>query len=326
MPARGGRQSLGRVPDLAIASGRGILYGGGSAVTALRCRRPGRPYNLGGISPEAVSLFQWKVAVSDYLEVCENAVRRAGAVLLNQIGRAQVRLKGPADFVTDADIAAQEAIRQTVLGAFPDHALVSEEDGPGQAASAPAGPYRWIADPLDGTTNFVHQVPFFSVSLALERSGQLLVGAVYDPSADECFTAAAGKGAFRNGSPIRASQVGSLGDALASAGFPVVVHPESADLRMFLEAVGVCQSLRRTGSAALNLAYVAAGRFDAAWSFSTKIWDVAAGALLIREAGGVVVASDGRSSPLKDGTYLAAATPQLHAELVELARRAGVSA
>jgi myo-inositol-1(or 4)-monophosphatase len=260
--------------------------------------------------------------VAGFLEVCETAVRRAGKVLLDRIGRVKVRFKGPSDLVTEADIAAQEAIRQTVLAAFPDHSLVGEEDGPDSAAPVPTSPYRWIADPLDGTTNFVHQVPFFGVSLALEQSGQLLVGAIYHPSADECFTAAVGQGAMRNGSPIRTSRVGTLRDALVSAGFPTVVGPACPDLRMFLAAVGVCQSLRRTGSAALNLAYVAAGRFDAAWSFSTKIWDVAAGALLIREAGGVIVSCDGQGSPLKDGTYLAAATPPLHAELVDLARRA----
>jgi len=260
--------------------------------------------------------------VADFLEICETAVRRAGKVLLDRIGRVKVRFKGPSDLVTEADIAAQEVIRQTVLGAFPYHSLVGEEDGPAPFAPVPASPYRWIADPLDGTTNFVHQVPFFSVSLALEHSGQLLVGAIYDPSADECFTAAVGKGALRNGSPIRTSQVATLRDALACAGFPAVVEATSPDLKVFLAAMGVCQSLRRTGSAALNLAYLAAGRFDLAWSFSTKIWDVAAGALLIREAGGAIVSTDGRSSPLKDGTYLAAATPQLHAELTELARRA----
>jgi myo-inositol-1(or 4)-monophosphatase len=122
---------------------------------------------------------------------------------------------------------------------------------------------------------------------------------------------------------METSQVTTLGNALASVGFPNVVEKGSPDLKMFLAALEVCQALRRTGSAALNLAYLAAGRFDAAWSFSTKVWDVAAGTLLIREAGGVIVSRDGVGSPLDDGTYLAAANPGLHAELVELARRAG---
>ena len=164
-----------------------------------------------------------------------------------------------------------------MLGAFPDHVLLAEEDGTPGSRPISGNRYRWIADPLDGTTNFVHQVPFFSVSLALEHNGQLLVGAVYDPSADECFTAVAGTRGQRNGRPIRTSQVKTLADALVSAGFPNVVAEDAPDLKMFLAALRVCQALRRTGSAALNLAYVAAGRFDAAWSSSTKVWDVAAG-------------------------------------------------
>jgi myo-inositol-1(or 4)-monophosphatase len=265
----------------------------------------------------------------DFLDIWEKAVRRAGDLLRDRMGKVTVRLKGRADLVTEADLAAQEVIRQTVLGAFPDHVLLGEEDAaPGTggrpaAGRAAADQYRWIADPLDGTTNFVHQLPFFSVSLALEHNGQLLVGAVYDPSADECFTAAAGCGAMRNGAPIHTSRVTTLGDALVSAGFPNVVTDDTPDLKMFLAAMRVCQGFRRTGSAALNLAYVAGGRFDAAWSFSTKVWDVAAGVLLIREAGGVIVSTSGVGSPLEDGTYLAAANPELHAELIELACTAG---
>jgi myo-inositol-1(or 4)-monophosphatase len=258
----------------------------------------------------------------DFLDTCEKAVRCAGDLLRDRMGKVKVRLKGRADLVTEADLAAQEVIRQTVLGAFPDHLLLGEEDATPESGRIVGNEYRWIADPLDGTTNYVHQVPFFSVSLALEHNGQLLVGAVYDPSADECFAAAAGCGAMRNGVPIRTSRVKTLGDALVSAGFPNVVAEDAPDLKMFLAGLRVCQALRRTGSAALNLAYVAAGRFDAAWSFSTKVWDVAAGSLLIREAGGVIVSSKGVGSPL-DGTYLAAANPELHAELVELAHRAG---
>jgi myo-inositol-1(or 4)-monophosphatase len=212
----------------------------------------------------------------DFLDVCEKAVRLAGDLLLDRLGKVAVRLKGRADLVTEADVAAQEVIRQTVLGAFPDHVLLGEEDAAPQAVPASGDCYRWIVDPLDGTTNFVHQVPFFSVSLALEHNGELLVGAVYDPSADECFTAAAGRGATRNGQSIRTSQVKTLGDALVCAGFPAVVEEDAPDLKLFLAALGICQALRRTGSAALNLAYVAAGRFDAAWSLSTKVWDAAA--------------------------------------------------
>ncbi len=262
--------------------------------------------------------------MASYIEVCERAVRCAGAVLLEHLGKVTVRQKGPADLVTEADLAAQETIRRTIAEAFPDHCLIGEEDPPGKAAEAPCSPYRWITDPLDGTTNYVHQVPFFSVSLALEHDGKLLVGAVYDPSADECFTAAAGEGAYRNGTRVRASSVLTLADALVAAGFPAAVHPDSPDLRLFNAAVLACQSVRRTGSAALNLAYLAAGRFDASWSYTTKIWDVAAGALLIREAGGLITTTSGADLPWSEGRYLAAANPPLHAELMAVIARSGL--
>ncbi|MGQ9576100.1 MAG: inositol monophosphatase family protein [Thermoguttaceae bacterium] len=260
--------------------------------------------------------------MSEYLEVCELAVRRAGALLLDRMGRVEVWQKGPADLVTDADLAAQQVIWQTICEAFPDHVLLAEEDAPPAGHQVSAGAFRWIADPLDGTTNYVHGVPCFSVSLALEHQGRLLVAAVYDPWAEECFTASAGRGAFCNKTRLRTSRVSVMKDALVTGGLPAVVGPDSPDLKMFNAVVQACQSIRRMGSAALNLAYVAAGRFDAAWSFSTRLWDVAAGALLIQEAGGMITASDGTSPPLKDGTYLAAATPELHAELTNLACRA----
>jgi len=260
----------------------------------------------------------------DYLSVCEKAVRAAGAVLLERLGRVTVREKGQADLVTEADIASQEVVRRTVLGAFPDHALLSEEDQPGSTRAAGASECRWILDPLDGTTNYVHQVPHFSVSLALERSGRLLVGAIYDPVAEECFTATHGKGARLNGAPISTSNVSSVPDALVAIGLPTVVVPDAPDLRTFLEAVQVCQSIRRTGSAALNLAYVAAGRFDACWSFTTKAWDAAAGALLIREAGGLITSPDGSPFVLDRGQFLAAANAALHRQLREVMARAGL--
>ena len=225
----------------------------------------------------------------DYLMVCEQAAREAGAVLREWMGKTSIRYKGPMDMVTEADLAAQEAIRKVVLGSFPEHSLLGEEDSPAQREGHRTE-YRWIADPLDGTTNYVHGVPHFAVSLALERNGVPLVGAVYDPLLEECFTAAAGEGAHLNGQPIRVSQVTQLGDALGCTGFPYDLQRDSPDLLVFLEAAFRCQSMRRMGSAALNLCYLAAGRFDVIWNFATKIWDVAAGSLLVQEAGGVVSA------------------------------------
>jgi myo-inositol-1(or 4)-monophosphatase len=257
--------------------------------------------------------------ITKYQTVCEQAVRAAGAMLVERMGRVKVREKGPADLVTEADLASQEMVRQTILQAFPDHTVLGEE-GPPDAA--PRGAYRWILDPLDGTTNYVHNLPFFAVSLALERDHELLVGAIYNPVSQECFTAAAGQGAFLNGQRIATSDIGDLSQAVASAGLPALVQRNSPDLEVFIEASQVCQSIRRSGSASLNLAYVACGRMDVFWSFSTKVWDVAAGALLVREAGGTISSPDGTPYHLQDGRFLAAASPQLHAEFCQLIRRA----
>jgi len=267
-------------------------------------------------------------AISEYVKVCETAVRAGGRVLLERIGRVEVREKSPSDLVTEADFASQEVVRQTILTAFPDHLVIAEEDQPADAGVArPLAPaeHRWFLDPLDGTTNYVHQVPHFSVSLALERSGELLVGAVYNPMNGELFSAAAGRGALLNGNPIRTSEVSHLPHSLAAVGLPSSVRPDSPDRVLFLAALTRCQALRRTGSAALNLCYVAAGRFDAFWSYSTKSWDVAAGALLIREAGGVVTAPDGGAFVLEEAHFLAAANKRLHAELRALVAEAGLA-
>ena len=165
----------------------------------------------------------------EFITVCEKAVRLGAVALMERFGQVEVHHKGHADLVTEADYASQEVIRRTVLGAFEDHDFLGEETLP----DAPAGPatgttkseYRWIVDPLDGTTNYVHQVPFFSVSLALERAGELVVGCVYNPVSGECFSAIAGEGARLNGKPLQTSNVDNLGDSLTSTGFPYRITP-----------------------------------------------------------------------------------------------------
>jgi myo-inositol-1(or 4)-monophosphatase len=280
----------------------------------------------------------------DYMRVCEAAVRAGGQVVQDWAGRFDVRKKGPADLVTQADFASQEIVRRTVLTAFPDHCLLGEEAeptcgagvspdqvrsagvSPDQATetAAPQGEFRWIVDPLDGTTNYVHGVPHYCVSLALERNGRLLVGAVYDPVLGECFTAIEGRGARLNGQPIHASGVTALSEALAAVGFPPIVQPDAPDLRLFLELLPRCQAIRRTGSTALNLCYVAAGRFDLYGAYAARAWDVAAGVLFVREAGGCVTSPDGGEFSLEEARFLAAATPELHARLREIALPRGV--
>jgi myo-inositol-1(or 4)-monophosphatase len=271
--------------------------------------------------------------IDEFMEVCQQAVRAAGATVQQWIGKTTVRHKGPADLVTEADLASQEVIRAAVLGAFPGHTLLGEEaianppatvKSPAAKLESPPGTaaFRWITDPLDGTTNYVHGVPHYCVSLALEHAGSLLVGAVYDPTREECFTAARGRGAFLNGDRIRTSDAADLSEALAATGFPSHVTPDAPDLLVFNQAIFCCQGVRRTGSAALNLCYMAAGRFDVLWGLSTKVWDVAAGTLLVQEAGGVLTAPDGGTFVLDDARYIAAANPALYGQVREMVRRA----
>jgi myo-inositol-1(or 4)-monophosphatase len=259
--------------------------------------------------------------ISRYLEVCEEAARAGGNAIQSWIGKFEVQKKGPADLVTQADLASQEAIRRVVLSAFPDHSLLGEEDDQHDGMNI-RSEYRWIADPLDGTTNFVHGVPHYCVSLALEHQGEPLVGVVFNPVNGECFTAAAGQGAWLNGKRLHTSQVADVAEALAIMGFPPQVKPNSPDLLIFMEAIFCCQGVRRSGSAALNLSYLAAGRYDVCWSWGTKIWDVAAGVLLIREAGGFVRSSWGDDYHLYDGPLIAAANLPLLEQMEVIVQRA----
>ncbi|MDD4268135.1 MAG: inositol monophosphatase family protein [Pirellulales bacterium] len=261
--------------------------------------------------------------MEDFLTICEQAVRGAGAVLTGLFGRATVREKGPRDLVTEADLASQELVRQTVARAFPDHDFIGEEGQPATDGRPAGAEYRWIVDPLDGTTNFAHGVPHFCVSLALENRGTLLVGAVFDPLRDECYTAKAGAGSWLNGEPIRTSGVADLSQSLAGFGLPNVVTPDDPDLRLFRQALGACQAIRRTGSAALNHCYVAAGRFDVAWNYGTRIWDVAAAALIVKEAGGVIDSPDGGGFLVERGRLFSAANRSLMEQLRQLAARRG---
>lgn len=242
-----------------------------------------------------------------FLEVANKAVDVAAGILLDKLGRVEVRLKGHADFVTEADTGAQRAVMEMIHREFPDHDFLGEEGGGRPHGSR----YRWILDPLDGTTNYVHGVPFFAVSLALEFEGHPILGVIYDPMLRERFTAISGFGARLNAEPIRVSSVERLADALVSIGLPARVEPNSVDVHWMVQSAVHCLSIRRTGSAALNMAYLAAGRFDISWALTTKVWDVAAGAILIEEAGGVVCGLDGQPLNAEGGPYVAAANRQL---------------
>jgi myo-inositol-1(or 4)-monophosphatase len=246
------------------------------------------------------------------LETARRASRLGGDVLKSWAGRFAVREKGRADLVTEADLASQEAVYNAIMSEFPDHGFLGEEEG--KSIEGRDG-YRWIVDPLDGTTNYVHGLAQFAVSIGLERYGKPLVGAVYDPSADECFSAAAGLGAWVNDHRIRTSDVTELGQALVAVSFPPAVRRTDAAIDEFLTVMEATQAVRRMGSSALNLCYLAAGRIDAYWAKDTKTWDVAAGFLLVDEAGGTLTNYEGGPAELNRPKFVAAATPELHREL-----------
>lgn len=219
-----------------------------------------------------------------YLHAAQTAARQAGAILRSKFGASlHIDKKGRINLVTEADLASEEAIRSSILRQFPDHEFLGEESG----LSAHSGQPRWIVDPLDGTTNFAQGYPFFSVSIALQIAGEAAVGVVYDPTHDEMFHAVRGQGAFLNGRPIRVSAHGILEEALLVTGFPYELRRDpDILLTLFKEMIVRARGIRRDGSAALDLCYVACGRFDAFWEVGLHPWDMAAGSLLICEAGG----------------------------------------
>ena len=259
--------------------------------------------------------------MQEFSEVCETAARAGGQILLDWQGRFKVQQKAPKDLVTEADLESQRVIREILLQAFPEHDFLGEEDWANDQADHAApnatNGFRWIVDPLDGTTNYVHQLHGFSVSVALEHDGELLVAAVFDPISGECFTAARGGGAFLNGDPIAVSDCKEMPQALIASSFSARVNRESPEVVRFIEVLLACQALRRLGSAALNLSYLAAGRLDAYWATSVKSWDVAAGVLLVREAGGIVSSLDGGPLDLDHPRFASAATADLHGQLLE---------
>jgi myo-inositol-1(or 4)-monophosphatase len=254
------------------------------------------------------------------LNIAVKAARRAGG-LINRAaldGTAlDVKAKGAKDFVTQVDQAAERAILDAVRQAYPDHAILAEESG---ALASSAAEYRWVIDPLDGTTNFIHGFPQYCVSIAVQHRGATAHAVVYDPTKNELFTASKGRGAFLNDRRIRVSRRERMKDALVGTGFP---FKELSRLELYMAQLrammGACAGVRRAGAAALDLAYVAAGRLDAFWEMGLSAWDMAAGALLIQEAGGLVGDFRGEPGWFESGD-ICAATPKLFPPLLELMR------
>ncbi len=264
--------------------------------------------------------------LSPTMTVMQNAVQRASKRLLRdfaEVEQLQVSVKGPGDFVSQADLRAEASLREDLAKARPGYAFLMEESG---ASGSDNWAWRWVVDPLDGTSNFLHGIPHWSISVALERrlddgGSEVVAGVVYAPAVDEMFWAERGTGAFVNERRLRVSGRRALADAMFATGIPFAASNPARRLA-FARTLGTLMpqvaGIRRFGSAALDLAWVAAGRFDGFWELHLKSWDIAAGLVLVREAGGYATAPDGGDP--REGGDIVAANPYLHPLLCEAAR------
>jgi len=262
------------------------------------------------------------------LNIAVKAARRAGAIINRAaLDRTQLEIhsKRANDFVTQVDKSAEAAVIDVVRQAYPDHAILGEESGAlpgrsgGPAKSAPSE-YRWVIDPLDGTTNFIHGFPQYCVSIAVQHRGATQHGVIYDPGKNELFTASKGRGAFLDDRRVRVSKCAQLKDALVGTGFPFKeLGRVDLYVRQMKYLMQHSSGIRRAGAAALDLAYVAAGRLDAFWEMGLSPWDMAAGALMIQEAGGLVGDLSGDSNYLESGD-ITAATPKVFPQLLAALR------
>lgn len=225
------------------------------------------------------------------LEVASAAARKAGSLLKENFGAvANIRKKGVIDLVTDSDLRAEKIIIETIRADFPSDRIIAEESG----TQGESPDRTWIIDPLDGTTNFAHGFPFFGVSIALESKGRIALGIVYNPYSEEYFEATKGSGAFLNGRPITVSKTREIGESLLATGFPYDIQTNAGDvLKLFGRMIKMAQGIRRPGSAALDLCYVACGRIDGFWEKGLQPWDTAAGVIIVKEAGGALATFEG---------------------------------
>lgn len=255
-----------------------------------------------------------------FLATAIDIVLRAGAIQLRHFRQdIHVEKKGTIDLVTDVDLEVEDMCRRVLAGRFPAHAVLAEEHAAGDASTGDAE-HCWVFDPVDGTTNYAHGIPVFCAALALEIQGRATVAAIYDPTRRELFTAERGQGAYLNGTRMAVSRTARLIDAVLATGFPYDVHQHGeAILARFGAFVTRARAVRRFGSAALDLAYVAAGRLDGFWEQRLRPWDIAAGSLLIEEAGGVVTGMDGSPFHARIGHVLATG-PALHGAMLDVVR------
>ena len=231
--------------------------------------------------------------VADYWQAARTAAVLATQELAKWRKQFQVKEKGLFDLVTDADVASQKAIHGYLSYRFPDHAFLGEEGDADKSRPSADAPPTWIVDPIDGTTNYVHDCPLYAISIGLQIDGELVVGVVHDPSRNEMFHAAKDHGAFINEEAIRTSDTDTLARALVATGFPTDIRGKEFILDYWTQFSYKAQALRRTGSTAINLAYLAAGRFDGFYAFDNHVWDVAGGVAVLLEAGGSITNADG---------------------------------
>lgn len=252
--------------------------------------------------------------MSDFLSTAIDIAHEAGALLSDFAARKiGFELKGEYDLVTAADRASEALVVERLKKHFPDHSIVAEEGG-GQELS---GEYRWYVDPLDGTTNFAHGFPVYNVTLGLERAGQLIAGVIFDPTRNEMFSAERGSGAFLNNERISVSKAARIDDCLVATGFPSRRRHQNVNVHFYYQLAMMTHGVRRAGAAAIDLAYVACGRLDAFWEFGLNPWDMAAGILMLEEAGGRATTMKGEAHNLKS-PHLLATNGHLHQPILDV--------
>jgi myo-inositol-1(or 4)-monophosphatase len=252
--------------------------------------------------------------VTNFVEAATEIAHEAGSLLRYYFERhVQFELKGEFDLVTEADRASEKLVVERLQARFPEHSIVAEEGSRRESASG----YRWYVDPLDGTTNFAHGYPVYNVTLALEKSGELIAGVIFDPNRDELFSCEKGAGAFLNARRIRVSATGKMDESLFSTGFPSHRRHQNVNIHFYHQLAMSSHGVRRGGAAALDLAYVACGRLDGFWEFGLSPWDMAAGKLLVEEAGGICRDMRGRPHTLAS-PHILADNARIHDEVVTL--------
>ena len=252
--------------------------------------------------------------MASYLETAVDIAREAGTLLAHYFERRPAfEVKGEFDLVTEADRASERLVLERLRTHFPSHAIVAEESG----SHAGTSEYRWYVDPLDGTTNFAHGFPVFNVTLGLEHAGEMIAGVIYDPTRQEMFTAERGGGAYLNNRRIRVSGCKRIDDSLIATGFPSRRRHLSVNVHFYHQVAMITHGVRRAGSAAIDLAYVASGRLDGFWEFGLNPWDMAAGCLMVREAGGTVTDMKGEPHDLR-GPHTLADNGAIHGEMLTL--------